>query len=67
MIYQVRKAEAHLALGDIDAALDTDHQVITTMGGIDSARTTSTLQELRAQLADHQHIPTARDFPDYAA
>ncbi|GAA3386359.1 transcriptional regulator [Streptomyces racemochromogenes] len=67
VIYQVRQAEAHLALGDINAALDTGHQVITAMGGIDSARTTGTLQELRAQLADHQHIPTVRDFLDYAA
>ncbi|WP_051806436.1 hypothetical protein [Streptomyces sp. NRRL F-2747] len=67
VIYQVRRAEAHLALGDIDAALDTGHQVITAMGGIDSARTTGTLEELRAQLADHQHIPTVRNFLDYAA
>ncbi|WP_433241497.1 hypothetical protein ACQPYK_36330 [Streptosporangium sp. CA-135522] len=66
VIYQARKAEAHLAIGDIDAALDIGHQVITTMGGIDSARTTSTLEELRGQLAGHQHIPTVRDFLDYA-
>ena len=67
VIYQARKAEAHLALGDVDAALDIGHQVITAMGGIDSARTTSTLEELRGQLAGHRHIPAVRDFLDYAA
>lgn len=67
VIYQARKAEAHLALGDIDAALDIGHQVVIAMGGIDSARTTGTLGELRGLLAGHQHIPTVRDFLDYAA
>ncbi|MFJ6216745.1 transcriptional regulator [Streptomyces sp. NPDC092296] len=66
-IYQARKAEAHLALGDIDAALDIGHQVITAMGGIDSARATDALEELRGQFAGHQHIPAVRAFLDYAA
>ncbi|MEU7022341.1 transcriptional regulator [Streptomyces sp. NPDC046203] len=67
VIYQARQAEAHLALGDIDAALDVGHQVIDAMGGIDSARTTSTFAELRTQLASHQRIPAVADFLDYAA
>ncbi|MFD8915552.1 transcriptional regulator [Streptomyces sp. NPDC059575] len=67
VIYQVRQAEAHLALGDVDAALDLGHQVIDTMGGVDSARTTHTLEELRAQLDGHRHIPAVADFLDYAA
>ncbi|MFJ8475203.1 transcriptional regulator [Kitasatospora sp. NPDC094011] len=67
VIYQARKAEAHLALGDIDAALNIGHQVITTMGGIDSARATSTLEDLREQFTGHQHIPAVRDFLDYVA
>ncbi|MEV7124009.1 transcriptional regulator [Kitasatospora griseola] len=67
VIYLARQAEAHLALGDIDAALDIGHQVITTMGGIDSARATNTLEDLRRHLAGHQHIPAVRDFLDYAA
>ncbi|GAB2711497.1 hypothetical protein GCM10010442_34490 [Kitasatospora kifunensis] len=58
---------AYLALGDIDAALDIGHQVITPMGGIDSARATSTIEQLRGQLTGHQHIPTVRDFLDYVA
>ncbi|MCZ0211330.1 transcriptional regulator [Streptomyces sp. UMAF16] len=67
VIYQARQAEAHLALGDIDAALDIGHQVITAMGGVDSARSTSTLTELRTQLTGHQHIPAVADFLNYAA
>ncbi|MFE9659279.1 transcriptional regulator [Streptomyces sp. NPDC005955] len=67
VIYQARKAEAHLALGDVDAALGIGHQVIVTMGGVDSARTTSTLRDLRGHFAGHQHIRDVRDFLDYAA
>lgn len=37
------------------------------MGGIDSARSTSTLGELRGQLSGHRHIPAVADFLDYAA
>ncbi|MGV9322543.1 transcriptional regulator [Streptomyces sp. NPDC003660] len=67
VIYQARQAEAHVALGDIDAALGIGHNVITAMGGVDSARTTTTLTELRGHLADHRHIPAVADFLDYAA
>ncbi|MFE4330799.1 hypothetical protein ACFRQM_15540 [Streptomyces sp. NPDC056831] len=49
MIYQVRQVEAHRALGDINAALDLGHQIIDTIGGVDSARTTSALEEIRGQ------------------
>lgn len=66
-IYLARQVEAHLALGDIDSALDVAHQVIDTMGGVDSARTISTLDDLRNELSTYQHIPAVRDFLDYAA
>ncbi|MFJ4689260.1 transcriptional regulator [Streptomyces sp. NPDC088789] len=67
VIYRGRQAEAHLALGDVDSALDIGHQVITAMGGIDSARATGTLTELRGQMTGHQHIPAVADFLSYAA
>ncbi|MFF8381646.1 transcriptional regulator [Streptomyces sp. NPDC015661] len=67
VIYQARQAEAHLALGDVDSALDIGHQVIDAMGGIDSARTTGTLADLRGQLTGHRHIRAVADFLDYAA
>lgn len=65
-IYLARQAEAHLALGDVDAAVEVGHHVIGAMGGVDSARTTGTLAELRDHLNDHRHVPTVREFLDYA-
>ncbi len=37
------------------------------MGGVDSARTTSALTELRGQLTGHQHVPAVANFLDFAA
>ncbi len=36
------------------------------MGGVDSARTTHTLDELRGQLDGHRRIPAVADFLNYA-
>ncbi|WP_405558507.1 hypothetical protein [Streptomyces sp. NBC_01171] len=49
------------------AALGIGHDVITAMGGVDSARTTTTLTELRGHLADYRHVPAVADFLDCAA
>lgn len=64
-IYLARQAEAHLALDDVDAAVEVGHQVVTMMGGIDSARATSTLAELRNGLSSHQHVPDVREFLEW--
>ncbi|MFF4989229.1 hypothetical protein ACFY19_18710 [Streptosporangium saharense] len=61
-IYLARRAEAHLALGDIDAALENAHQVLEHMSGVDSALSSSTLTELRDQLRTHGHIRAVQDF-----
>ncbi|GHE14817.1 transcriptional regulator [Streptomyces alanosinicus] len=66
-IYLARQAEAHLGLGEVDAAVEVGHQVIGAMGGVDSARTTDTLTELREGLSSHQDVPAVRDFLAYAA
>ncbi|MBO0819252.1 MAG: hypothetical protein J2P26_00215 [Nocardiopsaceae bacterium] len=66
-IYRARQAEAHLALGDIDGALDVGRQVIAAMGGVESARATDTLTELRASLTEHRTVPAVAEFLDYAA
>ncbi|MFJ2913515.1 hypothetical protein ACIO8F_29750 [Streptomyces sp. NPDC087228] len=58
---------AHLSLGGVDAALDLDHEVIDTIGGVGSARTTSALEEPCGQLADHKRTPVVAGFPAYAA
>ncbi|MFE3610332.1 transcriptional regulator [Streptomyces goshikiensis] len=61
-IYLSREAEAALALGDVDAALHSAHQAVERMGGVTSARGTSTLNSLRNQLSARRTIPAVRDF-----
>ncbi|MDT0446794.1 transcriptional regulator [Streptomyces johnsoniae] len=57
-----RTAEAHIALGDLDAAVATAHHAIDHLGGVTSARSTSTLGDLRTQLAAHRDTAVVRDF-----
>lgn len=57
-----RTAEAHIALGDLDAAVDTAHRAIDHLGGVTSARGSSTLADLRGKLAAHQETSVVRDF-----
>ncbi|MER6817452.1 hypothetical protein ABT299_50070 [Spirillospora sp. NPDC000708] len=66
-IYLARQAEAHLLLDDVDAAVDVGHKVVKLMGGVDSARATDTLDDLREGLSGHKHIPIVRNFLDYVA
>ncbi|MGW2990067.1 hypothetical protein [Streptomyces goshikiensis] len=61
-IYLAREAEAALALGDVDAALHSANQAVEHMGGVTSARGTSTLKDLRVQLSTRRTIPAVRDF-----
>ncbi|RYJ30684.1 putative regulatory protein [Streptomyces sp. L-9-10] len=56
-----READAHLALGDIDAAVHTANQAIKTLGGVTSSRGTSLLTGLKSKLAAHT-TPLVRDF-----
>ncbi|MGW5353368.1 transcriptional regulator [Streptomyces sp. NPDC004031] len=60
-IYLARLAEAHLDLGDLDAAAAAAHDAVARMGGITSARGTSTLTDLRTKLARHRGVPVIRD------
>lgn len=61
-IYLARKVEAYLALGDIDAALETAYQVLDQMSGVDSVRASNTLAGLNAELRNHQHIRAVQEF-----
>lgn len=61
-IYLARAAEAHLALRDVDAALNQAAHALHCLGGVDSARSTSTLASLRTRLAAHNNISSVRDF-----
>lgn len=61
-IYMARAAEAHLALHDLDAAVETATHAMRCLGGVDSARSTSTLADLRSKLAVQAGAPVIRDF-----
>jgi len=61
-IYLARAAEAHLALHDLDAAVEQATHAVRCMRGVDSARSDSTLAGLRGKLARHARSPAVRDF-----
>ncbi|MFC4014642.1 hypothetical protein ACFOY2_45980 [Nonomuraea purpurea] len=61
-IHLARRAEAHLALGELDAAVEVAERVLELMGGVESARGSSTLAELRGGLREHQDAAVVRSF-----
>lgn len=61
-LHLARVSEAHLALGDIDAAVVTARDAVTRMGGVTSARGTRTLEDLRVKLARRCGVPAVVDF-----
>ncbi|WP_331759866.1 transcriptional regulator (plasmid) [Streptomyces sp. NBC_01525] len=66
-IYLSRLAEAHLSLGDVDAAVATAHDAVDRMGGVTSARGTNTLADLRKKLTRRRGIPAVADFLAYTS
>ncbi|MFE7752140.1 transcriptional regulator [Streptomyces sp. NPDC057428] len=66
-IYLARLAETHLALGDVDAAVETAHTAVARMGGVTSARGSSTLDDLRQKLSRRRGVPVVADFLNYTA
>ncbi|MCA1221397.1 transcriptional regulator [Streptomyces sp. 8L] len=61
-IYLARQAEAHLALGDLDGAVETAQHAIELMGGVSSARGSDTLTGLRSEFIPHRATPIVRNF-----
>jgi len=61
-IYLARAAQAHLARHDLDAALAQAEHAVHCLGGVDSARSASSVKELRARFAPHAASPAVRDF-----
>jgi tetratricopeptide (TPR) repeat protein len=61
-IYLARAAQAHLARHDLDAALAQAEHAVRCLGGVDSARSASSVRDLRARLAPHAASPAVRDF-----
>jgi tetratricopeptide (TPR) repeat protein len=63
-IYLARAAEAHLALHDIDAAIDRANHAVRCLGGVDSARSATAVKNLRAKLVSHAASRPVRNFLD---
>jgi tetratricopeptide (TPR) repeat protein len=61
-IYQARRASAYLVLGDIEGAVETARQTVDLMGGVSSARGTSTLADLQAELTRYRRLPAVANF-----
>jgi transcriptional regulator with XRE-family HTH domain len=61
-IYLARAAQAHLARHDLGAALAQAEHAVRCLGGVDSARSASSVKDLRARLAPHAASPAVRDF-----
>lgn len=61
-IYMARAAETHLALHDLDAAVNRAYLATRCLGGVYSARSGSTVTGLRKKLAAHAGSPAVRDF-----
>jgi tetratricopeptide (TPR) repeat protein len=64
-IYLARTAQAHLALGDLDAVAHHATQALQCHTTIDSARGDNTLTALRDDLAPHHTHPAIHDFLDH--
>ncbi|MCZ4125432.1 transcriptional regulator [Streptomyces sp. H39-S7] len=61
-LYLTRAAEAHLAQRDIEQACASAEQAVTLLGGVTSARSSSTLSTFRSKLDPYRDTPAARDF-----
>jgi tetratricopeptide (TPR) repeat protein len=62
VIYLARAAEAHLALHDLDAAVDRAERARRCLSTVSSARSDAALSGLRAKLARHASSPTVKAF-----
>lgn len=61
-IYAARRAEAYLALGDHDAAIEAARDANTHMTGVSSDRSTNALGTLRDHLTQHRSQPAVHAF-----
>jgi tetratricopeptide (TPR) repeat protein len=61
-LFLTRTAEAHLAQGDIEHACASASQAVTLLGGVASARSSSTLGTFRDKLTPYRDALPARDF-----
>ncbi|MGY0466717.1 transcriptional regulator [Kitasatospora sp. cg17-2] len=66
-IYEARAAEAHLELDAIEQAVAVAHRAVEHMGGVNSARGSTALADLRTRLRVHQGVPEVRSFLEFTA
>uniref|UniRef100_UPI002F909BE7 transcriptional regulator n=1 Tax=Kitasatospora sp. NBC_01519 TaxID=2903576 RepID=UPI002F909BE7 len=66
-IYEARAAEAHLELDAVEQAVAVAHLAVEHMGGVNSARGSTALADLRTKLRAHRNVPDVRDFLDFTA
>ncbi|MDX3025809.1 transcriptional regulator [Streptomyces acidiscabies] len=66
-IYEARTAEAHLELEAIEQAVAMAHLAVEHMGGVNSARGSTALADLRTRLRAHRGVPEVRDFLEFTA
>ncbi|MGW5677350.1 hypothetical protein ACWEV4_20090 [Streptomyces sp. NPDC003860] len=62
-----RTAGVHVDVGDLDGALGSACEAVEHLGGVSSARGTSSLADLRAKLVAHRETPLVRDFLEQTA
>lgn len=58
----IRQASAYLALGDLDGTVETAQHAVGLIGGVSSARSSSSLAELRTDLAQYRSAPVVESF-----
>lgn len=61
-IYMTRAAEAHIVLGDLDAAVECAAHAMRCLGGVSSARSTATFTGLKQNLAHHADARVVKEF-----
>ena len=61
-LYLVRSADAHLRLGDVDAACAAAGEALDQIDGVDSARPSGALADFTRQLQPHRSARSAQDF-----
>ncbi|NUU21799.1 MAG: transcriptional regulator [Streptomycetaceae bacterium] len=66
-IYEARAAEAHLELDAVEQAVAVAHLAVEHMGGVNSARGSTALADLRTKLRVHRGVPEVRNFLEFTA
>lgn len=61
-LYLARSADAHLRLGDVDAACAAATEALQQSDGVDSARPMDALTDFRRSLVPHRTARSAQDF-----